>query len=120
MSSFVDVKRGDVDALEQAVATIGPISVAMDASHQSIQVQLVYLEHRHFSAFFYWLLIVALSALSPDSDISVLCKLSYSCPISIPSWRRAVSTGNFPLNMLTLLLFILKTRRTCAYDTSFC
>jgi len=37
MSSFVDVKRGDIDALESALATIGPISVAMDASHMSFQ-----------------------------------------------------------------------------------
>jgi len=37
MSSLVDVKRGDIDALESALATIGPISVAMDASHMSFQ-----------------------------------------------------------------------------------
>lgn len=36
-TGFVDVKRGDESALQQAVAEIGPISVAMDASHQSFQ-----------------------------------------------------------------------------------
>lgn len=36
-TGFVDVKRGSEDALMQAVAEIGPISVAMDASHESFQ-----------------------------------------------------------------------------------
>ncbi|OWF53459.1 cathepsin L1-like [Mizuhopecten yessoensis] len=37
-TGFVDVKSKSVTALQQAVSTIGPISIAMDASHRSFQM----------------------------------------------------------------------------------
>jgi len=38
LSSYVDVKSKDEDALKQALGTYGPVSIAIDASHVSFQL----------------------------------------------------------------------------------
>ena len=37
VSGFVDIESGDEDALKAALATVGPVSVAIDASRESFQ-----------------------------------------------------------------------------------
>jgi len=48
VTGFTDIPQGDESALTQAIATVGPISVAIDASHFSFQLyhQGVYFERR--------------------------------------------------------------------------
>jgi len=48
VTGFVDVKSKDEDALKQAVGTVGPVSVAIDASHVSFQLYSHGVYHQNF------------------------------------------------------------------------
>lgn len=47
-TGFVDVKSKDESALQSAIATVGPISVAIDASHTSFQLYRKGIYHESF------------------------------------------------------------------------
>jgi cathepsin L len=48
ISSFIDVKSKDESALKQAVGSVGPVSVAIDASHISFQLYSHGVYHSYF------------------------------------------------------------------------